>query len=205
MSLAKSKIVLKKLKELDTIWHPESGLVFKSATDKVVISRWVNEENFPLDDEAIELCEKWKFKYDTSVFGDQEEEEEGEDEDAEEQQPDEAGGEEDEPQQQEEEVEQPLPIAVPPKVARVDILHPVDDSEFKNITSNLNKYVENLNSNISNLKTDLLNKTNEYTDMTNRYNDMTGQFNNMKDQYTDMKDQYDKLKAKFDGIKSLFS
>jgi hypothetical protein len=68
------KIVLKKLKELDTIWHPESGLVFKSATDKVVISRWVNEENFPLDDEAIELCEKWKFKYDTSFFGDQEEE-----------------------------------------------------------------------------------------------------------------------------------
>ena len=33
------KIILKKLKSHDTIWHPESRLVFKSKKDKVVIGR----------------------------------------------------------------------------------------------------------------------------------------------------------------------
>lgn len=193
MSVTKNKIVLKKLKELDTIWHPESGLVFKSATDKVVISRWVNEENIPLDDEAIELCEKWKFKYDISVFG----EEEG----GEEEQADEAGDEEDQEEQESEEPE-PTPVPPPTPVPTPVQVTKVDDTEFQNITSNLVKYFDNLNSNylgqISQLKTELLNKTNECADMTDKYNDMTNQYN-------DMKEQYDKLKAKFDGIKSLFS
>lgn len=199
MSVTKNKIVLKKLKELDTIWHPESGLVFKSATDKVVISRWVNEENHPLDDEAIELCEKWKFKYDTSVFG----EEEGGEEEQEEQEEQEEGGEE-EQEAEEQESEEPVQVPTPtpaPTPTPVEVTK-VDDTEFQNITSNLVKYFDNLNSNylgqISQLKTELLNKTNECADMTNKYNDMTNQFN-------DMKEQYDKLKAKFDGIKSLFA
>ena len=44
MSSAKNKIVLKKLKELNTIWHPESTLVFKSSTEKIVIGRYENEK-----------------------------------------------------------------------------------------------------------------------------------------------------------------
>jgi hypothetical protein len=58
------KVILKTLKELDTIWHPDSKLVFKSKDDKKVIGRYENNEFIEFDDEALELCKVWKFKYD---------------------------------------------------------------------------------------------------------------------------------------------
>jgi len=68
MSKQEKKIVLKKLKELDVIWHPETTLVFRSVTDKVVTGRIYNGSVIPLDDEAIELCAEWKFKYDQDLL-----------------------------------------------------------------------------------------------------------------------------------------
>lgn len=62
------KIMLKKLKELNTIWHPDSTLVFKSKDEKFVIGRWVDSTFIDLDDTAIELCETWKFKIDESLI-----------------------------------------------------------------------------------------------------------------------------------------
>ena len=61
------KIILKKNKTLNKIWHPESKLVFKSAQEKLVIGRYENDELIPLDEDALELCTKWKFKYDSSL------------------------------------------------------------------------------------------------------------------------------------------
>jgi len=84
MSSTKNKIVLKKLKELDTIWHPESTLVFKSSKDKVVIGRYENQELISLDDECLDLCAKWKFKYDKDLVQEDEEEEEKEEKEDEE-------------------------------------------------------------------------------------------------------------------------
>ena len=59
MSETKRKIILKKLKKggLDTVWHPESTLVFKSQKERLVTGRWVSEDFLPLDDEALVLCE----------------------------------------------------------------------------------------------------------------------------------------------------
>lgn len=83
----KRKIALKKNKEIDKIWHPESGLVFKSSTEKLVIGRFKDGEVIPLDDEALDLCTQWKFKYDTSLVEEVDEEEgdeeEGDEEDEE--------------------------------------------------------------------------------------------------------------------------
>ena len=62
------KIMLKKLKELNTIWHPDSTLVFKSKDEKLVIGRWVDSTFVDLDDTAIQLCETWKFKIDESLI-----------------------------------------------------------------------------------------------------------------------------------------
>lgn len=62
------KIMLKKLKELNTIWHPDSTLVFKSKDEKLVIGRWVDSAFVDLDDTAIQLCETWKFKIDESLI-----------------------------------------------------------------------------------------------------------------------------------------
>jgi hypothetical protein len=63
-----NKIILKKLSILDTIWHPESKLVFKSRTDKIVTGMYVDNNFVDLDDTAVGLCEKWGFRIDESLF-----------------------------------------------------------------------------------------------------------------------------------------
>ena len=75
MSSKATKLVLKKNKKLDKIYHPDTGLVFKSATEKVVIGRIVDDEFVPLDDEAVELCEQNQFKVDESLLESEETEE----------------------------------------------------------------------------------------------------------------------------------
>lgn len=68
MSSNKPRIVLKKHKTLDKIWHPESTLIFKSEQDKLVIGRYHNDTFISLDEKGVELCIKWKFKYDTTLI-----------------------------------------------------------------------------------------------------------------------------------------
>ena len=70
MNSSKSKITLKKNKAIDKIWHPESTLVFKSATEKKVVGRCIDDEFLPLDEECLSLCEQWGFKYDTDLVDD---------------------------------------------------------------------------------------------------------------------------------------
>lgn len=68
MSTSKSKkTVYKRNKKLGKIYHPDSGLVIKSAKEKIVIGRIDGDEFVPLDETALELCEKWNFKYDESL------------------------------------------------------------------------------------------------------------------------------------------
>ena len=81
----RGKITIKNNKNIGKIWHQESTLVFKSAKEKLVIGRCENNKIIPLDDEALELCTQWKFKYDTSLVeevdeGDDTNEEESEEE-----------------------------------------------------------------------------------------------------------------------------
>ena len=79
--MTKHKIVLKKLKrdgEDETLWHPESRLVFKSKKEKLVVGRLNDDEDMAVDETVIDLCNKWKFKIDPSLVesGSEEEEEE---------------------------------------------------------------------------------------------------------------------------------
>ena len=74
MSAAKRKLRLVKLKKYNTIWHPDSTLVFKSQKERFVIGRLVDKELVPLDDEAIELAEQWKLKIDESLLESESEE-----------------------------------------------------------------------------------------------------------------------------------
>ena len=97
MSETKRKIILKKIKKdgLDTIWHPESTLVFKSQKERLVIGSIIKGEFQSLDEGAIILCQEWNFKPDESLI---EQDEEGEDEEGE----DEGGEDEDEGDEDEE-------------------------------------------------------------------------------------------------------
>jgi nitrogen fixation/metabolism regulation signal transduction histidine kinase len=84
MSTQKRKITLKKLSALNTVWHPESGLVFKSQKERLVIGSYVGGNLVDLDDEALTLCEEWNFKPDESLLEADAEEEAEEAEEAEE-------------------------------------------------------------------------------------------------------------------------
>ena len=68
MSSDKNKIVLKKIKDSTHILHPDSKLVLQSSKERIVIGRYVDNEIIPLNDESIELCDKWNFKYDKTFL-----------------------------------------------------------------------------------------------------------------------------------------
>lgn len=103
----RKKIILKPLKKLGTIWHPESTLVYKSRKERVVIGRFEDEELIPLDDIALELCLEWKMKADESLLEAGSEEEEGEEEPSDESEPDKGEAPSQEESQSEDEEETP--------------------------------------------------------------------------------------------------
>ena len=72
MSQLKGKIALKKNNIINKIWHPESTLVFKSATEKLVIGRFFDNEFISIDEKTLDLCVQWKFKYDASLVEEEE-------------------------------------------------------------------------------------------------------------------------------------
>ena len=71
-SMAKKKrVLLKKLAKHNTMWHPDSRLVFKSKKDKLVIGRLDDQnELLSADELTLELCEQWNFKMDPSLVED---------------------------------------------------------------------------------------------------------------------------------------
>ena len=68
MSDNKRKIIMKKLTAFNTIWHPETTLVFKSQKERLVIGRYVDGDIISLDDDAIELSAEWNFQVDKSLI-----------------------------------------------------------------------------------------------------------------------------------------
>lgn len=54
---------LYKHKTLGCLHHTQTGLVFKSATERIVIGKIVNNEVVKLSDDDIELCKKWSFAF----------------------------------------------------------------------------------------------------------------------------------------------
>ena len=64
----KRKVILKKLTGYNTVWHPESTVVFKSEKERLVIGRFVDKELIPLDQECLELCDEWSFKPDETLL-----------------------------------------------------------------------------------------------------------------------------------------
>ena len=79
---AKIKIVLKKLKGTDHVYHRESGIILRSSDDRTAIGRYENDTPiYSLTNEYIEKCKKLRFQYDESLLeedDDQEEDEEQE-------------------------------------------------------------------------------------------------------------------------------
>ena len=55
--------VLRKHKIIDKLWHPETGLTFKSAKERIVIGKIVDDNINNLTDEDYDVCRKWGFSF----------------------------------------------------------------------------------------------------------------------------------------------
>ena len=192
MSTSCKKIVLKKLSSHNTIWHPESTLVFKSQKDKLVIGRYVDDEIIPLDDEALSLCETWKFKPDESLFDGEEEEAEKVDEEAE--------NEESEEENVDKETVQ-VPIVIPKETVQVPIVihkeeskeptHLIKSSENRSIHDITNKFTKQVFA--------------EFDILIEDNTSLKSQLAENLSAFADLQKKYDDIKKKFDTMKSLFN
>jgi len=218
MSSTKNKIVLKKLKDTDNVWHSESTLVFKSSKDKVVIGRYFEKEIIPLDDLCLELCSKWKFKYDKDLVEEEDDEEEVVE-----------NNEEGDEQQSEKETEQEHLTKDEVEKEESEVEKEESDEETEQITElkiEVNENVDNNNTQYINCKkethltditSDFSKKIYDYFDsvsqkynneLLNLKNDITTKdkiYSELLKEHESVKEELKKLKTKFDGIKQLFS
>ena len=61
--MTKKKVVFKKLKAHDTIWHADSKIVFRSKKDRTAIGQYdkKTKEITPFSRGMIEICESYDF------------------------------------------------------------------------------------------------------------------------------------------------
>jgi hypothetical protein len=58
------KVVLKKNKKIGKIWHPQTRLIFKSATERIVVGYLNYDESISnLSEENVKVCKEWGFRF----------------------------------------------------------------------------------------------------------------------------------------------
>lgn len=72
--------ILRKHTTLDMYWHRETGMVFKSGTERIVVGKCVDDKLVDLTDDDVEVCQSRRWKYELSTKKPDESEEEREDE-----------------------------------------------------------------------------------------------------------------------------
>ena len=217
MSSEKSRL-LKKIKGSTHILHPESTLVFKSAKDRIVIGRYENDTIIELDNKTVKLCEKWNYKYDTSLsVKSNSDEEESKDDDEEESKDDdeEESKDEDDDAEDNGDTEEVTEEVTEEEVVNEHINHITQKSkesskdgslEFsKNSNLSLDNFIRftnGFNTLYDQMKKDVLNIEDNYiTSLSTLRNELDTKTKECEN----ITDQYNKLKQKFEGIKSLFN
>jgi chromosome segregation ATPase len=213
MSDSSKKIVLKKLNSHNTIWHPDSTLVFKSQKDRLVIGRYVDDEVIPLDDIAINLCEKWKFKPDESLF--EGEDEESTDEASTEKTPDSVSTEVEnttDPVSTEiEKTPDPVSTHVEKTTNPVEnVSTRVEKTQYKNSgAENIKNITESFNVQLYEAVDILINEKNfllsQLHDTEEELSDLQKKYDDKEEKLSDLQKKYDDIKKKFDTMKSLFN
>uniref|UniRef100_A0A6C0CY26 Uncharacterized protein n=1 Tax=viral metagenome TaxID=1070528 RepID=A0A6C0CY26_9ZZZZ len=220
MSVDKKKIMYKTLKALNTIWHPDSTLVFKSSKERLVIGRYIDNEFISIDDTTLELCNTWGFKYDETLIETEDNNEEEEQDDSEKNE-NESENDESNSSDNEEIVESTPPVVAPPVVAPPVVAPPVvappvvappvvapqvDDNIIHKLTANYSAQLDSLS---KSLQTDLKSVNDNHNikvkELQYKYDQMKNNYEEMKTNYEEMKNNYEQMKNKFEGIKKLFS
>jgi hypothetical protein len=193
-----TKKTLKVLKGTSHIWHEESGLVFKSKDEKLVIGRFVDGTIISLDDIALELCEKWVFKYDPDLISSEKEEEEEEDEGEDVNEGSDGGVEDEQSEENQDSSEKETTDINDVSENNNDDDNNIYLSKFRT----LNNMITELSSTIDSQNKNYIQKINS---LKSQLNQGTADFQKLKQQYEHTNEEYLKLKTKFDGIKNLFS
>jgi outer membrane biosynthesis protein TonB len=202
MASKKEKTVFKKHKALDKVYHPESGLVIKSATDKVVVGRISDDEFVSLDDECLELCEKYGFKYDETLVAEQESEENPEVEEKPEEEAEEEPEEEAEPEPKkkskvkesetkaETEEPQPEPQPEPKKKPKEDGKKAPEKPKGNDVMSELSSLVSSHSESLTAFVQTLLDRSNESQDKCSK---LEAEISSLKTQLEETKTKMKKL------------
>ena len=199
------KLSLKKLSEFNTVWHEDSGLVFKSQKEIVVVGKLVDKKIEPLTDADITTCEKYKFKYEIAAVSEEDEETEEVEEPAEEvEEPSEeeeiSGAEIAGEEISGEEVTEDDEVDV---VDKEDVIKPkefiseivAEVVELPDLDNSFSKTMGELNR--------IWNSTNQQN--SNKIHDLEVEIQTTRDELAALQHLYDNMKVKFDGIKQLFS
>ena len=210
MSTAKRKLRLVKLKKYNTIWHPESTLVFKSQKERFVIGRLVDKELVSLDDEAIELAEQWKLKIDESLLesGSDSEEKESEDQDS---QSDEGSQSEDEKQESAKESEDDEVNEEQNTPESVDILEKQREEKSTDIKVDTPKVVLHVDTSLEDnkLTNEIMQNAHKTVDLINgletKLDTVCKEKKTLQLSYDELKTKYDTIMNKFNTMKSLFN
>lgn len=210
MSTAKRKLRLVKLKKYNTIWHPDSTLVFKSQKERFVIGRLVDKELVSLDDEAIELAEQWKLKIDESLLesGSDSEEKESEDQDS---QSDEGSQSEDEKQESAKESEDDEVNEEQNTPESVDILEKQREEKSTDIKVDTPKIVLHVDTSLEDnkLTNEIMQNARKTVDLINgletKLDTVCKEKETLQLSYDELKTKYDTIMNKFNTMKSLFN
>ena len=210
MSTAKRKLRLAKLKKYNTIWHPDSTLVFKSQKERLVIGRLVDKELVSLDDEAIELAEQWKLKIDESLLesGSDSEDQESEDQDS---QSDEGSQFEDEKQESAKESEDDEVNEEQNTPESVDILEKQREEKSTDIKVDTPKVVLHVDTSLEDnkLTNEIMQNARKTVDLINgletKLDTVCKEKETLQLSYDELKTKYDTIMNKFNTMKSLFN
>lgn len=163
----KKKVVLKRNKKLQelkpgSLWHPETGLVLESNANRSVIGKYVEDDNefTDLNEDMIEVCEQYGFKYDESLL--QGTAEETAEETVEEEEVEEGQGEEEEEEKETEETkEEVVPTTTGESLVNFDSLYESFGKEVRTLLGNSESELRSLREENETLKKELEEKTKE--------------------------------------------
>ena len=191
MSETKKKLVLKKLSQYNTIWHPESTMVFKSIKERVVIGRLEDEELKPIDNICKDACKEWNFVIEespeTSNDEGENEEEHKEVEDQDEQEEEEEDDDEEEEEKEEEEEEKE-------EVKEENVSTVLDTKSSDRARRVLSK--------ISSVAQEISVAVNQYEEEISK---LKNDLENSQAKNQQLEQELDSMRAKFTALKSIFS
>jgi ABC-type Zn2+ transport system substrate-binding protein/surface adhesin len=203
-----NKIGLKKIKNSTNILHPDTGLVFRSQKDKVVIGRFEDNEVISLVSSDIDLCRKWKFKYDKDLVeqdenGENEVDEEDQDQDEEEDE------EEDRTNEEKEDVNETHHDHHENNNQDIDLHTQNDTIKTEYIMDLTNNFSKQLYSSFDLLHQTYLEQISEYknklVEVDRKFDNLSKQHQDECNNHKDTEEELNNLKTKFNGIKNLFS